>query len=74
MRVRTHARLSAGDLRALEMSLSRIESLADVIVWGAKQPAGMVRTGVIADVIVQDEYTHDAIVPWGARTIVFGST
>ena len=62
------------DVAALRESLEGVESLADVIAWGREQPAGWVRPEVIADVVVQDEYTHDAIVPWNRNTIVFGST
>lgn len=61
-------------MEALEVELAALESLADVIRWGRGQPAGSVSPPVITDVVVQDEFTHDAIVPWRGRVLVFGST
>jgi hypothetical protein len=47
-----------------------LATLADVILWGlARTPPA-----VIADVIVHDEYTHDVLLPDGARWLVFDTT
>ena len=74
MKIQNRAGLDPEELAKLQASLSGVESLADVIAWGRTQPAGSVRPEVITDVVVQDEYTHDAIVPWNRRVLVFGST
>jgi len=74
MKIQNRAGLAPADVAALQTSLEGVGSLADVIAWGRTQPAGSVRPEVITDVVVQDEYTHDAIVPWNRRAIVFGST
>jgi len=74
MKIQNRAGLSSSDLAALQASLDDVGSLADVIAWGRKQSGGSVRPEVITDVVVQDEYTHDAIVPWNRGAIVFGST
>ncbi|MCO6512719.1 MAG: hypothetical protein J5I65_18195 [Aridibacter famidurans] len=51
------------------------DSLAKVLAWAAKQPQGDTLKQVVSDVIVQDEYTHDAIVPWkDGLVIVYGIT
>lgn len=58
----------------METQLANLESLSDVLRWGRQQPPGM-HPAVITDVVVQDEFTHDAIVPWrDGRALVFGST
>jgi hypothetical protein len=46
------------------------KSLADVLRWGLSQDPPI----VIADVVVQDEYTHDVLVPWGDRWLVYDAT
>jgi hypothetical protein len=59
------AGLPPTELEALERAVARQVSLADVIRW-AVEP--------ICDVVVQDEYTHDIVVPWGARWLVYDTT
>ena len=73
-RVRNRAGLTPSELRSLEAHLSGLETLSDVLRWGRGLPAGAVTKRVIEDVVIQDEFTHDAIVPWGDRALVFGST
>jgi hypothetical protein len=60
---------------ALLQEVSALETLADVFAWGRARPGGTSTPAVIADVVVQDEFTHDAIVPvTESLVIVFGST
>lgn len=75
MNIQNRASLSPAELDALSSELGGLESLADVLRWGRGQPKGSVHPTVIADVVVQDEFTHDAVVPWrSGRALVFGST
>jgi hypothetical protein len=75
MRVRNHAALTITELAEIEVELSELETLADLVRWGATQPAGRVSPRIITEVVVQDEFTHDVIVPWGDRLIlVYGTT
>lgn len=75
MRLRNRAGPEGPELETLAAELARLESLADVLAWGRAQPRGSVRPGVVTEVIAQDEFTHDAIVPWReGRTLVFGAT
>ena len=74
MAIRNWAGLSPAELEALQGELASLESLSDVIRWGRSQAPGSVEPSVISDVVVQDEFTHDAIVPWRSRALVFGST
>ena len=74
MKIQNRARLAPTDLAEMEAQLANLESLSDVLRWGRQQLPGLHPT-VIADVVVQDEFTHDAIVPWrDGRALVFGST
>ena len=74
IRVHNRAGLTPDELRMLEAELSGLETLADVMRWGRGLSAGVVTARVIEDVVIQDEFTHDAIVPWADRALVFGST
>ncbi|HTM21611.1 MAG TPA: hypothetical protein VL172_13915 [Kofleriaceae bacterium] len=52
--------LPEADRAALQRMVDGHQTIGDVLAWGlAQQPAL-----VIADVVVQDEYTHDVILPW----------
>jgi hypothetical protein len=35
-----------------------------VMAWALSHPPGTFIPSVVAEVIVQDEFTHDVIVPW----------
>jgi hypothetical protein len=72
--IRDRAGLPPDQLKSLEAGLANVQSLSDVISWGRDQPPGVVSPAVIADVVIQDEFTHDAIVPWRNGALVFGST
>ena len=75
MPVENHAHLSPEALRAVEAELEGHRTLLNVIEWGSAQPPDTVTPQVIADVVVQDEFTHDAIVPWrDGLVIVYGVT
>ena len=59
----------------LAVEVSGLRTLADVLAWGRAHPDKLTAKTVIADVVLQDEFTHDAIVPLaGDLTLVFGST
>jgi hypothetical protein len=49
----------------LAAEVGGLATLAELIRWS---PA------VIRRIVVQDEYTHDVIVPWRDRTLVFDCT
>ena len=64
MRVLNYANLSIEAIASIEATLSPQENLKDVVNWALSQPRGTFISAVVADVIVQDEFTHDVIVPW----------
>ena len=64
MRVLNHANLSSETVVGIEGELSAQENLKDVMAWALSQPGGAFMPSVVAKVIVQDEFTHDVIVPW----------
>jgi len=75
MRVTNHANLTSEQLAAVESVLPEQRGLQDVVAWGLTKESGAALPGVIAEVIVQDEFTHDAIVPWrDCLTLVYDTT
>ena len=75
MRIVNRANLSDEQLAAVERELSGQQNLNDVMKWARAHPAGVFGPTVIAGVIVQDEFTHDVIVPWRDNLVlVYGTT
>ena len=64
MRIVNYAKLSPEILSRIESDLSGQQNLNDVMKWALKHPKGTFIASVVAEVIVQDEFTHDVIVPY----------
>jgi hypothetical protein len=64
MRVINHANLSPEAVSQLEGELSGQQNLNDVMKWALSHPKGAFIPSVVANVIVQDEFTHDVIIPY----------
>lgn len=64
MRVLNHANLSPNTIAEIEAQLPDQQNLKDVMNWALSHPAGTFMPRVVADVIVQDEFTHDVVVPF----------
>lgn len=50
------------------------KGLADVLVWAATKPRNEVHPQIVAEVITQDEFTHDVIVPYRDVFLVYDTT
>ena len=64
MRVINHANLEAEEIAQLENELSGQQNLNDVMKWALSHPKNIFIPSVVSQVIVQDEFTHDVIVPY----------
>ena len=64
MRVFNRANLSAEAVADIATEISAQENLSDVMAWALSSSRGPFIPSVVAAVIVQDEFTHDVIVPW----------
>jgi hypothetical protein len=69
--VAVHGEVDAAHVAELAAAARRLTGLADVVRWGLAQAPPQ----VIAEVIVQDEYTHDVVIAWaGGAFVVFDTT
>lgn len=70
-----HAKLTAAEILEIERELGAQKNLQDVMEWALSQPAGTFVPQVVAQVVVQDEFSHDVIVPWrNGLTLVYDTT
>ena len=75
MRLVNHANLSSQQLAEIESALSGHHNLNDVMKWALAHPTGTFIPSVVADVVVQDEFTHDVIIPWrNGLVLVYDTT
>jgi hypothetical protein len=75
MRVVNCANLEPEEIARLESELPGQQNLNDVMKWALSHPAGVFTPAVVADVVVQDEYTHDVIIPYrNGLVLVYDST
>ena len=63
MRVENQSDLSPDKLREIQAAVPHLENLKDMMAWAFSSPGDFEPT-VVVDVVVQDEFTHDVIVPW----------
>lgn len=68
--VTNHAGLSTERLAALEAEVAKLTILQDVIRWSFSQTP----PSDVADVVIQDEFTHDVVLPWRDVFLVFDTT
>ena len=64
MRVLNHANLSPQRLAEIESELRDQQNLKDMMSWALSYPQGTFWPQVVADVVVQDEFIHDVVIPW----------
>ena len=59
------------ELARFRIALRELRSLAGVLDWLRLQEPPR----LVADIVTQDEYTHDVVVPWSERLVlVFDAT
>jgi len=64
MALLNHANLPANVIAEIERELSGQENLQGMMKWALSHPPGTFLPEVVAKVVLQDEFTHDVIVPW----------
>lgn len=74
MTVSNRTNLSAAQFTTLEQKVRELRSLQDLLHWSMRQEPGTLAPGVISNLVVQDEFTHDLIVPWNELYLVLGTT
>jgi hypothetical protein len=74
MRVVNYANLSAEQLAVIEGELSGQQNLNDAMKWAFAHSPGVFIPTVISEVIVQDEFTHDVIIPWRDNLVLIYDT
>lgn len=61
-------------IEQIKQVLPKAENLLQVLNWINSQPKSDFVSQVVAEVVVQDEYTHDVVIPYKDVFLVFDTT
>jgi len=62
MRIDNPCSLSAARFAAIVVDAGQPTTVGQLLAWGRKNPGLFASPGVLSDVVVQDEFTHDVVV------------
>ena len=68
------SKLTEHTFTLLAPEIDRHRSLSEVLAWAATKPKGDVHQQLVTEVITQDEFTHDVIVPYKDVFLVYDTT
>jgi len=74
MKVTNLATLPENEFAELEKILAKQKTLGQVLTWAGAQPKGNFLPQIVAEVITQDEFTHDVVVPYKDWFLVYDTT
>jgi hypothetical protein len=74
LRILNYANLSPDVIAEIEGELSEQHTLKDLMSWALSDSGKRFVPGVVKEVVVQDEFTHDVIVPWGPELVLVYDT
>ena len=74
MKVLKADEISNEKFEQIKQSLPKAENLWQVMNWTNSQPKSDFLSQIVAEVVVQDEFTHDVIIPFQDLFLVFDTT
>ena len=74
MKITNLADLSENDFAELENELVKHKTLGKVLIWAGLQSKSDFLPRTVAEVITQDEFTHDVIIPYKNLFLVYDTT
>lgn len=74
MKITNLANLPEDEFAELETELAKHKTLGQVLSWASAKPKGEFLPQIVAEVITQDEFTHDVIVPYKNLFLVYDTT
>ncbi len=74
MKVVNRANLASDVFESIANELQYHRSLLDILKWARKQPSGDLLPEILSELVVQDEFNHDLVVPWKNIYLVYETT
>jgi len=74
MKIANLAKLPGDEFAALCAELAEHKTLGRVLTWANGKPKGEFLPQTVAEVVTQDEFTHDVIIPYKDLFLVYDTT
>ncbi len=74
MNITNLANLSENEFAELEKELAKHKTLGQVLTWASAKPKDAFLPQIVAEVITQDEFTHDVVIPYKNLFLVYDTT
>lgn len=74
MKITNLANLSESEFAKLESELAKHKTLGQVLTWATAKPKGGFLPQIVSEVITQDEFTHDVVIPYKDLFLVYDTT
>jgi len=74
MKITNLANLPERNFNNLENELAKHKTLGQVLTWASTKPKDSVLLQIVAEVITQDEFTHDVVIPYKDFFLVYDTT
>ena len=74
MKITNLADLPAEEFAVLENELAKHKTLGQVLAWAGSQSKSDFLPQIVAEVVTQDEFTHDCVVPYKNLFLVYDTT
>ena len=74
MEIMNIADLPEKEFAELENELAKHKTLGQVLTWASSQPKTDFLPQIVAEVITQDEFTHDVIIPYKDFFLIYDTT
>ncbi len=62
------------EFESVATEVDKHRSLSEVLAWCSSKPKDQIHAQVVAEVITQDEFTHDIVVPFKSIFLVYDTT
>ena len=74
MRIINYAELPENEFAELAEKLAKHKTLKQVLSWTALQPKDDFLPQIVSEVVTQDEFTHDVVIPYKNLFLVYDTT
>ena len=74
MKITNLANLSENEFDELRGALAKHQTLGQALNWAGAQPESERLRQIVAEVVTQDEFTHDVVIPYKNFFLVYDTT
>ncbi|MBA3634038.1 MAG: hypothetical protein H0W58_14695 [Acidobacteria bacterium] len=74
MKITNLANLSEANFAEFKNEVANHKTLGQVLTWASAKPKDEFLSQIVSEVITQDEFTHDVVIPYKNLFLVYDTT